>query len=215
MLKVHGAGPSPFVRKVRVTLLEKNVPYELNPVFPFGVSDEFKKISPLGKIPVLEDDGRTLPDSSVIVAYLERKHPTPSVYPTDPYQYGRALWFEEYADSAVVGVLGAKIFLPKIVAPRFLNRPLDQAAVDQALAEDVPPLFDYLESQLTPGPWLAGDTFSVGDIAVASQLVNFGHAGYSVDAKRWPKLADFARRAHARASFAALIEEERAMFPPA
>jgi glutathione S-transferase len=59
-----------------------------------------------------------------------------------------------------------------------------------------------------------GGTFSVGDIAIASQLVNFGHAGYSVDAKRWPKLADFARRAHARASFAPLIEEERAMFPP-
>ena len=96
---------------------------------------------------------------------------------------------------------------------RFFNRPLDQATIHKALTEELPPLFDYLEAQLDPGPWLTGKTFSVGDIAVASQLVNFGHAGYSVDAKRWPKLADFARRAHERPSFAPLIEEERAAFP--
>lgn len=214
MLKVHGANASPFVRKVRVALSEKNIPYELIPMFPFNVSDEFKKMSPLGKIPVLEDGDRALPDSSVIIAYLERKHPSPAIYPTDPYEYGRSLWFEEYADTALIGVVGAKVFFPKVVGPRFFNRPVDQAAIDKALAEDLPPLFDYLESQLDPGPWLTGKTFSVGDIAVASQLVNFGHAGYSVDAKRWPKLADFERRAHGRPSFAPLIEEERAAFPP-
>jgi len=51
MLKLYGAGPSPFVRKVRVVLAEKNVSYEHDPVIPIGVSDEFRKLSPLGKIP--------------------------------------------------------------------------------------------------------------------------------------------------------------------
>ena len=215
MLKVHGAGASPFVRKVRAALLEKNVPYELNPVIPFGVSAEFKKMSPLGKIPVLEDGNRTLPDSSVILAYLERVHPTPPLYPSDPYEYARALWFEEYADGGMVAVIGAKIFFPKVIGPLFFNRPADTAAIDKAIAEDLPPLFDYLESQLKPGGWFAGNMFSVGDIAVASQLVNLTHAGVAVDAKRWPNLADFTKRAHGRASFAPLIEEEKAGFPQA
>ena len=52
---LHGANGSPFVRKVRVILDEKSLPYEQNPVIPFGVSDEYKEKSPLGKIPCLED----------------------------------------------------------------------------------------------------------------------------------------------------------------
>ena len=95
MLEVHGANASPFVRKVRVVLAEKKVPYELKPIFPFGPNPEFRKISPLGKIPALVDGERSLADSSVICAYIERKHPEPSLYPSDPYEYARALWFEE------------------------------------------------------------------------------------------------------------------------
>ena len=56
MRKVHGVGASPFVRKVRVALAEKGLDYELEPVLPFGASAEFKKISPLGKIPVLQEE---------------------------------------------------------------------------------------------------------------------------------------------------------------
>ena len=182
-------------------------------MLPFNVSADFKKMSPLGKIPVLQDGERTLPDSSIILAYLERVHPTPPLYPSDPWEYGRALWFEEYADGGMVNVIGVKVFFPKIVAPLFLNQPVNMDAVNKAIAEDVPPMFDYLEGQLKLGGWFAGNMFSVGDIAVASQLVNFGHAGYQVDGKRWPKLADFAHRAHTRPSFKALIEEEKAAFP--
>ncbi|NIR35171.1 MAG: glutathione S-transferase family protein, partial [Actinobacteria bacterium] len=47
---LHGVNASPFVRKVRVALIEKGIDYELIPVMPMGVSEEFKKISPLGKI---------------------------------------------------------------------------------------------------------------------------------------------------------------------
>ena len=95
---VHGANASPFVRKVRVALAEKGLAYELKPIFPFNVSAEYKKISPLGKIPAYEEDGKTLADSSVICAYLERAHPEPALYPSDPYEYGRArLWWTYFA----------------------------------------------------------------------------------------------------------------------
>ena len=211
-MKLYGAGASPFVRKVRVVLSEKGLSHEHDPMLPFNVSAEYKKISPLGKIPALVDDGKALSDSSVICAYLERKHPEPALYPSDPYEYARALWFEEYADSALVGVIGAKIFFKKIIGPAFMNQPADEAGVQKAIDEDLPPLFDYLESQLDGKNALAGGTFSIADIGVGSQFVNLRHAGVAVDAKRWPKLARYIAAVHARPSFKALIEEEAPTF---
>src|SRR5262245_8654133 len=119
MPTVLGVNLSPFVRKVRVALAEKNIPYDLVPVFPQAADEEFRKLSPLGKVPAFRDGDKGLCDSSIIIAYLEKTHPTPSLYPSDPYQYARALWFEEYADGGMVNVIGPKIFFEKIVAPRF------------------------------------------------------------------------------------------------
>jgi glutathione S-transferase len=86
MLKILGANLSPFVRKVRVYLAEKNIPYELEPVNPFTAGPEYCKISPLGKIPARQDGNVTLADSSVICAYLEKKHPQPTLFPADPVE---------------------------------------------------------------------------------------------------------------------------------
>jgi glutathione S-transferase len=200
------------VRKVRVTLAEKGLDYELRPLLPFNVSAEYRKISPLGKIPAYEEDGRTLCDSSVICAYLERTHPEPALYPSDPYEFARALWFEEYGDTALAQNVGGGLFFQKIVAPRFLQRPTDEAVVEKALTQDIPPLFDYLESQLQAREVIAGTRFSIGDIGICTHLVNMRHAGYEVDAGRWPKLARYAAHVLARPSFKALIEEETPLF---
>jgi glutathione S-transferase len=210
-MTVYGANASPFVRKVRVFLAEKGVPYELEPVFPFGVSDESRKLSPLGRIPAFRDGDRTLADSSIICAYVERTHPTPPLYPSEAYDYARALWFEEYADGGLVNIIGAKIFLQKIVGPRFLNRPTDEAVVKKAIEEDLPPMFTYLENQLA-GDFLVGKTLTIGDIGVCSMFVNLQHSGFGVDAKRWPKLAAYVDRVHTRPSFKAVIDEERPQF---
>jgi glutathione S-transferase len=212
MPTVYGVSASPFVRKVRVFLAEKGIPYDLDPVIPFGVSAEFKKMSPLGKVPAFRDGERTLCDSSVICAYLERTHPTPSLYPSDPYQYARALWFEEYADGGLVTVIGPKIFFQKVVGPRFFNRPTDEAMVQKAIDEELPPMFDYLEAEIGNNDFLVGRTLSIADIGVGTQFVNLRHVGVTPDAKRWPKLAAYVDRLHARPSFKALIEEEATAF---
>ncbi len=210
MLTVLGVNASPFVRKVRAFLAEKQVPYALDPVIPFGVSAEFKKLNPLGKIPVLRDGDATVCDSSVICAYLERLHPEPALYPSEPYAYARALWFEELADTALSAAIGPKIFLQRVLNPRFFGKPTDEAVVRAALDEELPPLFDYLEGQLGDGEGIAGGRFSIADIAIATQIVNLHHARESIDAQRWPKLARHVAAVHERPSFRALIEEERA-----
>ena len=211
MATLYGVGLSPYVRKVRVLLAEKGLAYEHDPVIPFNASAEFKQMSPLGKIPVYRDDKGVLPDSSVICSYLERTNPTPALYPSDPYEYGRALWFEEYGDGGLVPVFGPNVFFQRIVQPRFFNQPTDEAVVTKALTEQIPPLYDYLESQLT-GDWLVGSQFSIADIGIGSPFVNLRHAGEGPDTKRWPKLARYIARVHERPSFKQLIDEERAAF---
>ena len=207
-----GVNASPFVRKVRVVLAEKGIAYDHESLIPFNVPAEFKQISPLGKIPAFRDGDRTLCDSSVICAYLERTQPNPPLYPADAYEYARALWLEEYSDTALATVVGPKIFFRKVVGPRFFNQPADEAAIAQAVEQELPPLFDYLESQVGNGSAFAGGRFSIADVAVAAQLVNLRHAGFGVDAARWPKLARHTAAAFEHPSFRALITEESATF---
>jgi len=212
MPTLYGVNGSPFVRKVHVVLTEKGIPYDHEPVMP-GTSDpEYRKMSPLGKIPAFRDGDRTFSDSSVICQYLERVHPEPSLYPKDPYEFARALWFEEYADTALVEVVGPKIFFPRIVGKKFMGQEPDEAAIQKAIDEELPIRFDYLESQLGTGTYIVGDRLSIADITLASMFVNLAHAGVSVDAKRWPKLAKYVATHTERASFRPLIEAERAFF---
>jgi glutathione S-transferase len=208
---VYGVNASPFVRKVRVVLAEKGVPYEREDVIPINVTPEFRKMSPLGKIPAFRDGDRTLSDSSVICAYLERTHPKPALYPSDPYEYARALWFEEYGDTALLNAIGPKIFFKKIVAPVFFNQPANDAEIQKAVDEELPPLFDYLEGELG-GPYIVGKELSIGDIGLATQFVNLRLAGFGVDPGRWPKLARYVAALHERPSFKPLIAEEKASF---
>lgn len=210
MIKIHGVNISPFVRKTRVALAEKGLSYDLVPANPFAPSPEFLALTPLRKIPVLQDDAVTLPDSSVIVAYLEKRYPTPALFPQDPAAYGRALFYEEYGDTVVAATI-APVFLQRIVIPRMMNGTPDEKLITDALGR-MPAVLDYLEGELADREWLAGGQFSIADITVASPFINWGYAGEKVDSQRHPKLAAFLGRVHGRPSFQALIEEEAAMF---
>ena len=211
---LHGVNASPFVRKVRVALAEKNIPYQLKPQVPFGQPPEYLKISPLGKIPCLQDGNYTLPDSSCIIAYLERTNPKPALYPEDPKEYGRALFLEEYADSKLIETLGA-VFFQRVVRKLIFKQESDETIVRNKIDVEAPKVFDWLEKQIGDREWLVGTRFGIADIAMASPFVNFGHVGESVDARRWPRLAAYLQRVHSRPSFKPLIEEERQAFKPA
>lgn len=160
-------------------------------------------------MPGWKDERGPLCDSSVICAYLERLKPEPALYPRDAYEYARAIWFEEYGDTALLQVFGPKIFFKKIVGPRFLGQHFEEAEIETSWREEAPPLLDYLEGQLR-GDWLAGNSFSIADIGIATQFVNLHLAGYRADPKRWPKVAAYIERVHARPSFDTLIAEDKA-----
>ncbi len=213
--RILGANVSPFVRKVRVFCAEKGIPYELEGISPFNPPEGWREKSPLGRIPVLDHDGRIINDSSVICAYLERVHAEPALFPAEPYDYARAAWFEEFMDGGVVPIAGSKVFQPLALAPLLTRKPVEPAAIataEKVVAEELGPLFAYLEAQLGAREYFVGSRLSIADVAVASPLVNVRHAGFRPDAARFPSLAAFIDRMHARPSFKACIEEERPVF---
>ena len=207
MPTLHGVGLSPFVRKARVALAEKNIQYEHIQQVPFGQPPEYFKISPLGKIPCLTEGDWALPDSSCIIAYLERTHPEPALYPSDPKEFGRALWYEEYSDTTLVNAL-TTVFFQRFVRPNFFKQEPDDEIIQKALSEEIPPILDYLEGEIGDRAFLVGAHFSIADIAATSPFVNFAHGKEKVDAGRWPKVAAYVERIHSRPSYKAIIEEE-------
>lgn len=209
-MKLYGAILSPFVRKTRVVLALKGLDYEPVHVDPNNKPEGYEKISPLKRIPALEVEGRYLADSAVICAYLEKVHPRTALYPEDPYEYARTLWFEKYADYEISANCTFAVFRSRIVM-RLMGRECDEAMAQKALTETIPPLFEYLDGELDGKEYLAGGRLTVADIALASQLVNFKHGGETVDAARYPNLAAHAERMHALEPFAKTIEKETGM----
>jgi glutathione S-transferase len=208
MITLHGAPASPFVRKVRVVLAEKRIGYTLDPFVPFPKTEALLRMSPLGKIPFLEEDGFVVPDSSVICAYLERTHPEPALYPSDARQFARALWFEEYGDTRLVEATGP-VFFQRFVRPNILGEKTDENVVRDALSNTVPPAFDYLESQAGTVEGIVAGRFTIADVAICSPLVNFHAAGEALDGRRWPKLARYYAAMTERPAFREILAEER------
>ena len=209
---LHGVNASPFVRKVRVALSAKGIDYELNPIMPMGVPEEYKQKSPLGKIPCWEDGSFTLPDSSCIVAYLEKLQPEPALYPSDPKELGQALFLEEYGDTKLAETVGP-FFFERVVRGKIMKAEPDEERLAKVLAEELPPVFDWLESQVPEsGDGVVGGHFCIADIGIATQLVNGRHAGLDVDAARWPRLAAYRDAVFGNPYFKPIVEEEAAQF---
>ncbi len=209
MLKLHGALLSPFVRKVRVVLAEKQVPYELVPANPFEKSPAFLKLSPLGRIPAVEDEqGRSLADSSVIAEYIEERFPEPPLFPADPYDRARTRWFDEYADGGMGPSVTGKVFFQRVINAKLMRNTPDERIVASGLA-DVPTYFTYLEGELGTRDYLVADRFTLADVSVMSQLVNLGHAGVAIDAAAYPALARWYARITERPTVAPLIAQDR------
>lgn len=207
MLKIHGVPFSAHTRKVIVTALEKNIPYELNRVVPLTPPPAWQELSPLGLIPAIEDGDVRLADSSVILSYLERKYPKPSIYPAELRAYAQALWIEEFIDSGLAPHVLRGLLMQRVFAPKFLNQPPDEALIKKSLTEMIPPRLQYLESALST-EFFAGNAFSVADITVASILINFHYAGETVSEKTHPKLHRFLRATLKRPCFTAALKIE-------
>jgi glutathione S-transferase len=208
MLKIYGVPISVHTRKVIVAAIEKKLKFESDPVIPFNPPAGWDKLSPTGKIPVVAIDDFELADSSVICAYLEQTHPEPALYPREAKERAHALWLEEYCDGTVFRELVHGLFFQNVIRPKILQQQTDRAAIDAILTQALPKVFGYLESQVTDG-WLAGRSFGIADIALASNLVNYHYLGYRIDTARYPKLDRTFKRLCRHPSIVAALRTEQ------
>jgi glutathione S-transferase len=208
-MKIIGSYVSPYVRKVTACLALKGLDYEIDPITPFFGNEEFDRLSPLRRIPVLIHEDLVLTDSSVICAWLDEEFPERPLLPASPADRARARWLEEYADSRLGDVFIWGLFYQKRVHPAVWGEPGDQARIDKTLAEDAPAVLDYLEGELPEAGWLFGE-IGLADIAIASFFRNAAYADFAIDAGRWPRTAGFVARALDHPCFAATFPFERA-----
>ena len=190
---VYGVSLSPFVRKVLLVLKYKGLAFELKETLPGSTDPEYRKISPLGKIPAIQDGDLTICDSSVICEYLEEQYPEISLLPESTADRAKARWFEEFADSKLAELCGGGIFFEKVAKPLLLQQEPDQAKISATIDKKLPPILDYLESQMPQEGFLFAD-ISIADISIASQFINAAYADYHIDEKRWPKLFNYIER---------------------
>lgn len=206
-LVIYGSPVSPFVRKVAGLCIEKGVPYEVEAVNVFDPPQWFRDISPMKRIPVLRDRSvaeegvaGTIADSSAICAMIEKKHPSPALYPSDPMALGEALFIEEYADTGLAMAGGLGIFRPIFFAVSKGQEP-DLAKARDAWANQLPPIFDVLEARLGGRAFFAGDALSIADITVSCVLMQVSLVA-ETPLDNWPALSAHFAAMQARASIA-------------
>jgi glutathione S-transferase len=163
-MKLLGSVTSPFVRKVRVVLIEKHIDFELVGDAMTGEAPLIEKHNPLGKIPALVlDDGLTLFDSQVITEYLDAISPVGHLIPDNPRERAVVKRWEAMAD----GILdaGVAIVLEKRrpeteQSPAWLER--QRGKMERGLAQ--------MSKELGTRAWCTADALNLSDLATGSLL---------------------------------------------
>lgn len=209
MIILHGNSASPYVRKVLAVLALKSLPYEQTQQMPFSKDPEFQKISPLGKIPALQDGDLTICDSTVICEYLEDAYPDVAVYPQNIKDKAKARWLEELGGSRVTE-LAAGIFFQRFMRPMAFKQEPDEELVSKIINKQLPPILDYLESQVPAEGFIFG-SLKLADISLVSPFINAGYANYQIDAERWPRFSAFMKRVKEHEIMSPLLAKEAKM----
>lgn len=167
-LKLHYAIPSPYSQKTILALYEKGVEFTPAPVQlfdPEGLA-AYKKIYPLGKIPLLTGDDLFIPESSIIIEYLENEFPTSGtqLIPADKTAARRVRFKDRMFDLYVIEKVSAIFF--DSLKPAEKQNPEMVAKAHETL--DV--LFGFTEDSLKSSTFASGNAFSMADCALFPPL---------------------------------------------
>jgi glutathione S-transferase len=105
-IQLYSAILCPFAHRVRLTLIEKGVPFELIEIDPQNKPANFLEISPYGKVPVLKHGDNCVWESAIVNEYLEETFPDPPLLPTEPMQRAQARIWINFADTRLFATTG-------------------------------------------------------------------------------------------------------------
>ncbi len=165
-MKLLGTNTSPYVRKVRLVLLEKNLPHEYLVDAPREPGSQVARVNPLGRIPALIlDDESCVFDSPVIAEYADSLNDTPILIPrNDALARMRVKRWEALAD----GIMDSAV----VVRTESL-RPDDKQDADTIArhGDAITRTLVYISDQLGPRDWCEGSVLTLADLALISALI--------------------------------------------
>ena len=192
-MKLIGSNLSPYVRKVRLVLLEKNVSHEWIIDPPREVGTKVPTFNPLGRIPALVlDDGMCVFDSPVIAEYIDSLNDERVLIPREPYSRMKIKRWEALADGlmdSAVLVRGERL------------RPVDKQdpAVIIRYNEAISRSLKFAADELANNEWCEFGQLTLADLALVSALIYIDlRQPERLWRNEYPNLADFFTRLSAR-----------------
>jgi glutathione S-transferase/RNA polymerase-associated protein len=153
---------SPYAQKVKMALLEKAIPFEVQ--FPDidAPNVQARMRNPRAEVPVLLDADVSIFQASIILQYIEERWPEPALLPSDPAERARVRMLQEICDTTYDAVNWG---VSEIVVFKRAEGQLAEAILARARTQTID-LNARLERELIERPWFNGDQFGFGDIAV-------------------------------------------------
>ncbi len=204
---------SPFCRKVRVVLDELGVSFSMSREDASLQRDEFLALIPDGEVPVLiNDSGSALADSQAIVEYLQDIHKEPDLLGKNPAERAETRRLVAWFDGKMYQDVTRMIIEEKIQKWR-QRRGKPDSAVLAAARGRLRLHLDDMERLLATRFWLAGERFSLADIAAASQISCIDYVG-DMPWSTSPATREWYARIKSRPSFRPILHDRLAGMPP-
>ncbi len=195
MITLYESPISPYVRKVKMVLHEKGLPYESRLIDLFAEEQrkpEYLALNPFHRVPVLRDGDAVLFESTAIAEYLDEVYPQPPLLPREPAARAQARAWEEVSDSYFGQVLSG------LVQENFVKPGGPDSKTVEQLKNQLAEYLQALDRQLDGKPFVAG-SLSLADIALVMPLSLLAMFGVTVDA--YPNVSRWLASIQARESF--------------
>lgn len=204
---------SPFSRKIRLVLHEKELDFSMQAERIWERRPEFLALNPAGEVPVLiEPDGTVLADACAIAEYLDetyREKLLLGLNPVDRAEVRRLVaWFDVKMNREVTEPLVGEKFMK-----RFLGFGVPDSAVIRAGKSNLKYHLDYIAYLAERRRWLGGDHFSLADVSAAAHLSSLDY----LDDIAWDDheaAKEWYARVKSRPSFRAILADHIPGAPP-
>jgi len=201
-MKLYGSLTSPYVRKVRIVLIEKGLRYDMAVEGPADAAGNVVRLNPLRAIPVLErDDGDVYFDSIVICEYLDSLNETPRLYPAGGEPRWQALRWHALGQGMMEATVARFVELRKPAEKQdAANAAKHEARIAAAMA--------FANDRMPASGFIQGNTIGIADIALGAAL-GYVDLRYAHDWRgTYPKLAAWFKPLSERPSFTETLAPE-------
>ncbi len=203
----------PGCRKIRIMLREKQLDFELKSEQIWDRREGFLRLNPAGEVPVLiEDEGHTIPQTPVIVEYLEEVYPERPLLGDSAMQRAEvrriSTWFDTKFHREVTEYL-----VDEKLTKRLMRQGQPDTATIRAGLQNIGYHLEYIAWLSDRRTWLAGDDFSAADITAAAELSCLDYIG-DVPWEAHPGAKDWYARVKSRPSMRDILADTLPGMPP-